>query len=352
MIGKATSERLVDGMQNLGNLEPRVRGPLTDWRSLVLSALIHGFLVILAGLVVMQVAPSVTGKPLEVVRGLRGDISAIDTRAGASARIAGGSPGEDGGAGNVELPRVSKDTQFLAPSADPGEMILADALPAAKSSGPISTEAGAEAASGLGLIPGTGSGGGGGVGIGSGPADGPGVGYGTSFFGTEAKARSFAFVIDRSGSMAFQDALTVAKEELMGSLRKLPPEARIAVIFYNQVPKRVTVAGELNLAPATESNKAQVEKQLEKLLPEGGTDHMEALKIAIAMNPEVIFFLTDADLMTYSDVNKLIQDDLKVRIQTVHFSPGSDFSGTSPLKKLAASTGGSYRHVDINKFGK
>ncbi|MCY2936350.1 MAG: VWA domain-containing protein [Planctomycetota bacterium] len=331
--------------------ESSVRGPLTDWRSLALSAIIHAGMVILAGLIVMQVAPSVAGKPLESVRGLRGDISAIDTRA-VAARVAGGSPGDDGGAGNVELPRMAKDTQFLAPSADPGEMILADALPAAKSSSPISTEAGAEAASGLGLIPGTGSGGGGGSGVGSGPADGPGVGYGTSFFGTEARARSFAFVIDRSGSMAFQDALTVAKNELIGSLRKLPPEARIAVIFYNHVPKRITVAGELNLAPATESNKAQVEKQLDLLAPEGGTDHMEALKIAMAMGPEVIFFLTDADLMTYSDVNKLLQDEVKVRIQTVHFSPGSDFSGASPLKKLAAGSGGSYRHVDINKFGK
>ena len=332
--------------------EPRLRGPLTDWRSLAISVVIHALLVSLAGLVVLQVAaPLADTAELDKVSGLRGDLSPIDTRAGQLARVAGGSPGEDGGAGNVELPRASRDTQFLAPSADPGEMILADALPAAKSNVPISTDAGAEAASGLGFIPGTGSGRGGGTGVGTGPADGPGIGYGTTFFGTEARARSFAFVIDRSGSMAFQDALTVAKRELMTSLRKLPPEARVGVIFYNQVPKRVTISGSENLAPATESNKAQVEKQLERLLPEGGTDHMEALRIALAMKPEVIFFLTDADLMTYSDVNKLVQDELQVRIQTIHFSPGSDISGPSPLKKLAAASGGNYRHIDINKFG-
>ncbi len=61
--------------------------------------------------------------------------------------------------------------------------------------------------------------------------------------------------------------------------------------------------------------------------------------------------LTDADLMTYSDVNKLVQDDLGVRIQTIHFSPGPAMPGQSPLKRLAAASGGAYRHIDVNKFG-
>ncbi len=326
-------------------------GPLTDWRSLAISALVHVGLVFLFGLVVLTVAPPVERDEIRPVIGLRGDVSDLDTRAGPIGRIAGGAPGDDGGAGNVQLPRVSKDTAFLAPSADPGEMILADALPASSSASAVATVSGAEAASGLGLIPGLGSGGGGGTGVGTGPDQGPGLGYGTTFFGTEARARSFAFVIDRSGSMAFQDALTVAKNELMRSLRPLPPEARFAVVFYNQVPKRIEVGGSESLVPATESNKAQVEKQLERLLPEGGTDHMEALRIAMAMKPEVIFFLTDADLMTYSDVNKLVQNELGVRIQTIHFSPGLALPGQSPLKRLAAATGGAYRHIDVNKFG-
>lgn len=326
-------------------------GPLTDWRSLGVSAAVHALLVVLSGLIVMSVAPPTGEDEPRPVTGLRGDISDLDTRAGPVGRISGGSAGEDGGSGNVQLPRVAKDTQFLAPSADPGEMILADALPAASSAPVVSNFGGAEAVSGLGLIPGLGSGGGGGTGVGTGPSQGPGLGYGTTFFGTEARARSFAFVIDRSGSMAFQDALTVAKKELMRSLRPLPSEARIAVIFYNQVPKRIEVGGSANLVPATESNKAEVETQLARLLPEGGTDHMEALRIALAMKPEVIFFLTDADLMTYSDVNKLVQDDLGVRIQTIHFSPGSALPGQSPLKRLAAATGGAYRHIDVNKFG-
>jgi len=326
-------------------------GPLTDWRSLAVSAFVHAGLVLLFGLVVLTAAPPMARDESRPVVGLRGDVSDLDSRAGPIGRVSGGAPGEDGGAGNVQLPRVSKDTAFLAPSADPGEMILADALPAAASASTVANVSGAEAASGLGLIPGLGSGGGGGTGVGTGPAQGPGIGYGTTFFGAEARARSFAFVIDRSGSMAFQDALTVAKNELMRSLRPLPAEARFAVVFYNQVPKRIEVGGSASLMPATESNKAQVEKQLERLLPEGGTDHMEALRIALAMKPEVIFFLTDADLMTYSDVNKLVQDDLGVRIQTIHFSPGPAMPGQSPLKRLAAASGGAYRHIDVNKFG-
>jgi hypothetical protein len=332
--------------------ESRHGGPLTDWRSLTISTLVHALLVVLSGLIVMSVSQPMAQEETRPVVGLRAELSEIDTRAGPMGRVSGGAPGDDGGAGNVQLPRVARETAFLAPSADPGESILADALPAGRSTAPASNLSGAEAASGLGLIPGLGSGGGGGVGVGTGPAQGPGVGYGTTFFGAEARARSFAFVIDRSGSMAFQDALTVAKDEMMRSLRRLPAEARFAVVFYNHVPKRIEVGGSENLVPATESNKAQVEKQLDRLLPEGGTDHMEALRIAMAMKPEVIFFLTDADLMTYSDVNKLVQDELDVRIQTIHFSPGYDLPGQSPLKKLAVATGGSYRHIDVNKFGK
>lgn len=325
-------------------------GPLTDWRSLAISIMVHGLIVLITGLVVMQVAPETAESLLAGGRGLVGDLRPIDTRDAATNRVSGGSPGEAGGAGNVELPRVKEGTEFLAPGADPGDMILAEALPAAKVDVTNLTNSGAEAAAGLGIIPGTGSGGGGGTGIGSGPADGPGFGFGTSFFGTEAKARSFAFIIDRSGSMAFQDALTVAKRELMTSLKKLPPDARIGIIFYNQLPNRLELSGSESLVPATESNKLQVEKELARILPEGGTDHMEALKIGLAMRPEVIFFLTDADLMTYSDVTKLIQQQLSVRIQTIHFSPGTDLPGTTPLKRLAAATGGTYRHVDINKF--
>lgn len=330
--------------------ESRATSPLTDWRSLAASVILHGLIVLITGLIVMQVAPDSAQMLISGGRGLVGDLRPIDTRDGATNRVSGGSPGEAGGAGNVELPRVQEGTQFLAPSADPAEMILADALPAAKVDVGSLSNSGVEAAAGLGLIPGTGSGGGGGVGVGSGPAEGPGFGFGTSFFGAEAKARSFAFVIDRSGSMAFQNALSVAKKELMESLQKLPTDARIGVIFYNQTTNRLELSGSSNLVPATESNKAQVEKQLAKILPEGGTDHMEALKIGMAMRPEVIFFLTDADLMTFSDVTKLIQQQIPVRIQTIHFSPGTDLPGTTPLKRLAAATGGTYRHVDINKF--
>jgi hypothetical protein len=311
-----------------GQALQRRGGPLTDWRSLAVSIVLHLLIVFLAGLIVMQVAPETAQALLTGGRGLVGDLRPIDTRDGATNRVSGGSPGEAGGAGNIDLPRVKEGTSFLAPSADPGELILADALPAAKSSEAMPSDAGAEA------------------------ADGPGFGFGTSFFGAEAKARSFAFIIDRSGSMSFQDALSVAKRELMEALRKLPPEARIAVVFYNQVPSRFTLSGSQNLVPATESNKAQVEKQLAVLIPEGGTDHMEALNIGMGMQPEVIFFLTDADLMTYSDVNKLIQRQLPVRIQTIHFSPGRDLPGATPLKRLAAATGGTYRHVDINQLGR
>ena len=57
---------------------------------------------------------------------------------------------------------------------------------------------------------------------------------------------------------------------------------------------------------ATAPNKARVQTQLATIAPDGGTDHMSALREALKLKPEVIFFLTDADLMSNNDVNEIL----------------------------------------------
>ena len=181
---------------------------------------------------------------------------------------------------------------------------------------------------------------------------GRGVGPGTEFFGQKENAGSFAYVIDCSGSMATRGSLDVAKRELINSLDRLPPDARFGVIFYNLHATVFTdPQGRRDLMPATATNKGRVGQQLARVVPDGGTDHMTALRAGLSLRPEVIFFLTDADLMTGSDAQAIIADAGTTRIQAVEFGRGAELAGNNnPLRKLANATGGSYRYIDVTTF--
>ena len=176
-----------------------------------------------------------------------------------------------------------------------------------------------------GLIPGSGSGGGSGAGGGSGGGAGRGIGPGTQFFGARDHAHSFAYVIDCSGSMATRNSLEIAKREMLASINQLPPDTQFAVIFYNLNARLLSdPQGQKGLMTATAPNKARVQTQMAAIAPEGGTDHMSALREALRLKPEVIFFLTDADLMSNNDVNEILAEVGSTRIQAVEFGRGTE----------------------------
>ena len=102
--------------------------------------------------------------------------------------------------------------------------------------------------------------------------------------------------------------------------------------------------------PATAANKVRVQGQLQTVAPDGGTDHMVALRTALGLKPEVIFFLTDADLMTNNDVNAILAEANGSRIQAVEFGRGTDLGMQTPLRRLATTTGGTYRYIDVTNF--
>ena len=202
---------------------------------------------------------------------------------------------------------------------------------------------------GQGLIPGSGAGGGGGVGGGSGGGAGRSIGPGTQFFGARDHAHSFAYVIDCSGSMATRNSLDVAKREMLASINQLAPDAQFAVIFYNLQTRMLNdPQGRKGLMAATASNKARVQTQLEAVSPLGGTDHMFALREALKLKPEVIFFLTDADLMSNSDVDEILTEVGSTRIQAVEFGLGMTLGQRTPLGRLATTTGGTYLYIDVS----
>jgi von Willebrand factor type A domain len=327
--------------------------PLADPRSVGSSVLFHGLLLLVASLAgALAVAQPETS---EGPRALRAELEAVDNRATKAPGEGGGSPGELGGERLASaLETVAPASGGAASRAAPSDALLAEILPA-----PVNTEAVPQAlpgpqTSGVGLVPGPGAGGGGGGGSGGGVGGGVGrgVGPGTEFFGAREHAHSFAYVIDCSGSMATRNSLEVAKRELSASLEQLPPDAQFAVIFYNL---HATVfsdpAGRKGLMAASAGNKARVGTQLSQISPDGGTNHLLALRSALALKPEVIFFLTDADLMTQNDAAVVLTEAGPTRIQAVEFGRGLDLGfDSSPLRRLATQTGGTYRYIDVTSF--
>src|SRR5271157_2642074 len=326
--------------------------PLTDPRALGSSALVHVLLIAVASLTVLNA--SITSVP-QAPGALRGEIEPVDNRAdkGKVAGSGGGSPGEIGGLGSIAFvaPAAGANPQGLGldPAAD---ALLNEILPSTAQHpaealqralpGPQTT--------GVGLIPGSGLGGGGGWGGGSGGGLGRGIGPGTEFFGAREHGQSFAYVIDCSGSMALRNSLEVAKRKLLASLNQLPPDARFSVIFYNLKARVFTdPSGQQGLMPATTANKVRVQGQLRTVAPDGGTDHMVALRTALGLKPEVIFFLTDAFFFNNKAAYEILGEAQGSRIQAVEFGRGTDL-GTQPLRRLATTTGGTYRYIDVTGF--
>ncbi len=323
--------------------------PLTDPRSLASTLLVHSALLVIASLAVLTAAsPQAETLP----SAMRGELDPVDNRE--PTESGGGGLGELGGEALMEALPSADGPSTAAASRDPAaEALLSEVLPSAPSANASRRALPGPQTSGVGVLPGPGLGGGGGSGGGSGGGVGRGVGPGTEFFGARERAVSFAYVVDSSGSMASRGSLDVAKREMWASLNQLPPDARFAIVFYNL--RAIVFAdpqGRKGLMPATAVNKARVREQMAAVAPDGGTDHQTALRAALAMRPEVIFFLTDADLMTETDVVEIRSISQSTRIQAVEFGRGANLGGSGPLRKLATATGGTFRYIDVTTFPK
>jgi len=163
----------------------------------------------------------------------------------------------------------------------------------------------------------------------------------TTFFSVAAKGKSVVYVIDRSGSM--QERFGLAREQVIASLRQLPPDARFQVIAYDRNALILRV-GEGGLAVATPANVEAAVAELAAMREAGGTDHLRALKLALQLRPDVIYFLTDEDDLTVADVRQIKEIN---RSQTsIHalclVAPSST---DTPMQVLARQNCGEFRVV-------
>ncbi len=155
-------------------------------------------------------------------------------------------------------------------------------------------------------------------------------------------------MIDRSASMGLDGAFTAARRELLACLDHLPPETQFQVIAYNRGAETLRVNGQSGLLTASAARKAQARRLIEGLRAEGGTDHLAALKRALLLRPDAIFFLTDADDLTEAQVRDVTRFNRGwTAIHTVELSRSPRDAAPRPLQMLAAQNRGIYRSVDL-----
>ena len=190
------------------------------------------------------------------------------------------------------------------------------------------------------------------------PAGTPGGRPGAAFMGTRDEAMKVIFVIDASGSMTSHNAMQVAKSALMSSLQAMDERQQFMIIFYDDKPHVIKLHDEAKpaMAVASDLNKTLARQKISGIQPGSGTDHLPPLEMALQMNPDVIFFLTDAlePPLWPKDLDRLkTMSRGKIRIHAIEFGQGPELPQENDtgnfLRKLARQNGGTYRYHDVTR---
>jgi hypothetical protein len=171
---------------------------------------------------------------------------------------------------------------------------------------------------------------------------------GVSFCGVAGKGNRVVYVIDRSLSMGLNGTFRRACDQLLTSLEQLPAEARFQVLLYNRHAEPLRINGTAELFPADAQTKDQVRLLVRQTRSEGATDHLAALKAALRLHPDVIYFATDADDLTEKTIDAVTDyNKAKTAIHTIEVTRWPDAERTLLMKRLAQSNGGTYRAVVV-----
>jgi hypothetical protein len=170
----------------------------------------------------------------------------------------------------------------------------------------------------------------------------------TTFFEVPARGRKVVYVIDRSLSMGASGRFAATKRQLRESLERLPTSACFQVVAYHSHPEVFSSAGRTDLLEATPEQVRQAAAWVEALTAEGGTNHFPALRRALALQPDVIYFLTDADDLQLAEVLAFTRlNGGRCVIHALELTAANRGHSDMPLQALARYNQGEYRGVDL-----
>lgn len=130
----------------------------------------------------------------------------------------------------------------------------------------------------------------------AGAGGGKGRGSGTGLFSGGADARSFAYVVDASGSMN-GGRMRLVLHELARSVGALKDEQQFFVVFFSdRTFPMMWPKVERKLVAANSVNRNRILHWAFTVRPDGGTDPRGALKTALDLEPDVVYLLTDGQI--------------------------------------------------------
>lgn len=171
-----------------------------------------------------------------------------------------------------------------------------------------------------------------------------GGGAGPEFFGLGPSVpgvRSIVYVVDRSASMLL--AFDHVKKELKRSIYALRRSQKFHVIFFNRGV--LMECPTTRLVNAIEVNLVQLSKFLDAMdPPTGQTQPAPALRKALALEPDVIYFLSDGEFdAELIDRLDRWNDERRTRIFTIGFD--NEYEGRKLLELIARQHNGEFKFV-------
>lgn len=159
----------------------------------------------------------------------------------------------------------------------------------------------------------------------------------TRFFGVEAAGERFVFVIDNSTSMLDGGRLGRVHAEINRAIGRLKwPQSFYLIAFDSQT--QAIPWGPFVSAQSKEAQK--VPGWLARLTPHDGTLPGPALRQAVGLKPDAVFFLTDGEFDEPTPATIKAWNKFQVPVHVLDFGPGPP---VPDLIKIAADSGGVYR---------
>lgn len=178
-------------------------------------------------------------------------------------------------------------------------------------------------------------------------------GKSAKFFGTTSYGSRFVFVIDCSLSMKGNRWYRAVKE-LNEAIAELEKEQEFLVLLYNE-RSRVMMNVKMDLAAllrATDENKEACRSWLRKRRPNGGTFPASAMFVALTLEPDAVFLLSDGELQ--DNTRELLQfwnaeqnrsDGTTSRIPIHTISLGGQVEGQAMMKSIAKENDGDFSWI-------
>ncbi len=171
-------------------------------------------------------------------------------------------------------------------------------------------------------------------------------------FGAKGYGSRFLFVFDRSTSMT-GEPLARAKRHLLAALPKLGDTHQFQVIFYNQEPAVFNphFPAPPSMAFGTPRERGLAADFIERIVASGNTNHIAALRLALGVRLDVIFFLT---YVVFTDTSTTELYTIRrwnhgTLVNAVEFGSGPSTGERNFLMVLAEENGGSHVYVDVRE---